>query len=529
MKNFRYPVVLPAVLSVAIISAAAKPGEGKAAPTAEQRAEERASLKRAVMPEKELLIRDLNVVESARTVYPGPFSFGALMEGLEGNNAQKKAPDLVRAWLDTWRTDQKVNGDTVPARAAILEKIIQPWQEKDGYDPTSGKPWMPNFANAPFRLLAIVNRLDLAGRQITRTLEKDAAEARDQMELTIFEQGIKSQPIPLPKGIAGVVSPEGEGASYYGNPLQLATGEGRFVFAVLDKNGEPLPGDFTVILEYPLITPVGSGVSPEQSIRDWAMGWHELGKFDSFDESYLAALEKLTNRFSNAGNRVPNSNGITLRIRTNEKSLGPIREMREFTVKTGTEITPAPVASTPREIFNQPKSVEQSLMNDFLAGHGAALAKGTEAFPGKFTLAVKGADRKDPTRNPAANLLPVMAGACTAPEQTPAFFWTFEGIRDNAVRREFSMQTCNGCHGGETNTADGLHVKPRRAGEIAAVSDFLRAGKLNVADPAKPRDKVIYHELDDRAELLTALIQPKSRKRDRELLEIANRRRNRGH
>ena len=308
MKNFRYPAVLPAVLSVAILSAAAKPGDEMTVSAAEQRAEERAALKRTVVPEKELLIRDLNVVESSRTVYPGPFSFGALMEGLEGNNAEKKAPDIVRAWLDTWRTDQKVNGDTVAARASILEKVIQPWQEKDGYDPASGKPWMPNFANAPFRLLAIVNRLDLAGRQITRTLEKDAAEARDQMELTIFEQGIKSQPIPLPKGIASVLPPEGEGASYYGNPLQLATGEGRFVFAVLDKDGEPLPGDFTVILEYPLTSPIGAGVGPEVSIRDWAMAWHELGKFDSFNEAYLTALEKITNRFSNAGNRVPNSN-----------------------------------------------------------------------------------------------------------------------------------------------------------------------------------------------------------------------------
>ena len=524
MKISRTAVALPIAFVAVLMSAEAKP-----TPTAEERAAERSSLKRAVVPEKELLIRDLNVVESARSVYPGPFSFGALMEGLEGNNAQKKAPDLVRAWLDTWRKDQEVNGDTVPARAAILEKIIQPWQEKDGYDPSAGKPWMPNLANAPFRLLAIVNRLDLAGRQITRTLEKAAAVAKDQMELTIFEQGIKSQAIPLPKGIASVLVPEGGGGGYTGNPLQLATGEGRFVFAVLDKNGDPLPGDFTVILEYPLISPVTAGVSTDEALRQWAMDWHELGKFDSFDEPYLAALEKLTARFSNPGNRTPVSNGMTLRIRTNEKSLGPIREMREFTVKTGDDIIPAPVASTPREIFNKPKSSEQALLNDFLAGHGAAVVTGKEAFPSKFTLTLKGADRKDPTRNPAANLLPVMAGACTVPEQTPAFFWSFGGIRDNAVRREFSMQTCNGCHGGETNTADGLHVKPRRAGEIAAVSDFLKAGKLNVADPAKPRDKVIYHELDDRVELLTALIQPKSRKRDRELLEIANRRRNRGH
>src|SRR5262245_27520816 len=38
-------------------------------------------------------------------------------------------------------------------------------------------------------------------------------------------------------------------------------------------------------------------------------------------------------------------------------------------------------------------------------------------------------------------------------------FWQAAGITDNDARFHFSLNTCNGCHAGETGTAS-THIKP---------------------------------------------------------------------
>lgn len=114
---------------------------------------------------------------------------------------------FVRNWLAHWETHQVVNGFTVPARPFITQGVIGPWpKHPDG---------RLDLTKAPLRLLAIVNRLDL----------------RD-----------------LSLGSAG---------------------EGRFVFGVLDANGNPT--QFTVILEYDLPT------QTQADVLTWARRWHALG------------------------------------------------------------------------------------------------------------------------------------------------------------------------------------------------------------------------------------------------------------
>jgi hypothetical protein len=55
-----------------------------------------------------------------------------------------------------WETAQQVNDQSVLERLQIRNKIIIPWEN------ASGGPHAPlNLAKAPFRLLAIVNRIDL--------------------------------------------------------------------------------------------------------------------------------------------------------------------------------------------------------------------------------------------------------------------------------------------------------------------------------------------------------------------------------
>ena len=40
------------------------------------------------------------------------------------------------------------------------------------------------------------------------------------------------------------------------------------------------------------------------------------------------------------------------------------------------------------------------------------------------------------------------------------------------ARHKFSLNTCNGCHGGETQTGF-LHVFPRSPGQVSSLSGFL--------------------------------------------------------
>ncbi len=224
----------------------------------------------SVDPAKELLIRDLSVVnDPVRTNWTGSLTdpadgawhFGRLMANMAGD---RDVSDFIRRWLANWESDRAVNGFVVPNRRnAIRQKIIDAW------------PKLPNGkldpAKAPFRLLAIVNRMDL--------------------------RNVRS-----------------------GN-----AGEGRFVFGALDPQGAAL--HFTVILEYKLLA------STQGEALRWAEDWHALGALTGPD--FNSALQALSDRFTgkDIAPRRPNGSAIS-QVRTNEVSLGNTNlwEMREHVV-----------------------------------------------------------------------------------------------------------------------------------------------------------------------------------------------------
>jgi Concanavalin A-like lectin/glucanases superfamily len=144
---------------------------------------------------RELMLTDLSIVEDPiRTTWTGPpsdprtgaWTFATLMENLAPT--PEAAPAMVQQLVNTWLTDQTVNGFTVAARPEIQALVIDPWPKtSDG---------ALDLTQAPLRLSAIVNRLDV------RNLDQGKA------------------------------------------------GEGRFVFGVLDQFGNPQ--QFTLIVEYAL-------------------------------------------------------------------------------------------------------------------------------------------------------------------------------------------------------------------------------------------------------------------------------------
>jgi hypothetical protein len=110
----------------------------------------------AVRPSRELMVIDPAVVDDpARTAYPGPWSFGRLLERVSSQPAG--APAMVQRFFETWLADQTVNGFIVPARRSIRPTLLDPW-------PRDAAGAL-DLSRAPLRLLAIVNRMDLRGPQ----------------------------------------------------------------------------------------------------------------------------------------------------------------------------------------------------------------------------------------------------------------------------------------------------------------------------------------------------------------------------
>ena len=131
------------------------------------------------------------------------------------------------------------------------------------------------MAKAPFRLLAIVNRLDLR-----KTDDGD-----------------------------------------------FHAGEGRFVFGLVDVESGCMPREFVVIFEY------GQPAATVAEIQDWAHAWHGLSAH-GFGPDYNESLEAVTHGFTGPGADPSKPNGSSInQIRTNEIVLDGPWELREFRVE----------------------------------------------------------------------------------------------------------------------------------------------------------------------------------------------------
>jgi Concanavalin A-like lectin/glucanases superfamily len=237
----------------------------------------------SIRPRRELEIRDVSVVDDpVRTGPGGAWTFGKLMENMAAT--PDAAPAMVEALLSTWLTDQPVNGFTVAARPLMQDLILSPFpRTPDG---------QLDLSRAPFRLLAIANRIDL--------------------------QDLTSN----------------------------SAGEGRFVFGVLDPFGNPL--QLTMIVEYNI------PASSAQDVTDLANAWHGLSALPFPSEAYNAALQAVTERFT-ARNAAPGRvNGSALgQIRSNDFFTLGEWEFREFHLSAATgQLQPAALALTPDRSFN---------------------------------------------------------------------------------------------------------------------------------------------------------------------------------
>ncbi|HSR95894.1 MAG TPA: LamG domain-containing protein, partial [Kofleriaceae bacterium] len=249
-----------------------------------------------VSSQRELMIIDPSVVDDGvRTSFDpassdsrnGVWTFKHLIEAMAPS--PDAAPSMVETILAGFTRAQVINGFTVEARPGMHSLVLDRWpRTPDG---------ALDLAQAPLRLLAIVNRFDL----------------RD-----------------LSHGDAG---------------------EGRFVFGFIDPDFPDFLLQATMIFEYKL------PAATEADVLDWAASFHALGP-QRFGESYNAALQQITERFVRRGARPDHVNGSALNaVRTNEVSFAtahnPVWQMRTFELSPSTgQLAPALLALTPDRSFN---------------------------------------------------------------------------------------------------------------------------------------------------------------------------------
>src|SRR5216684_4840181 len=98
-----------------------------------------AALSQGIVQEKELILRDLSVLEDPdRTSDPctsglATWSFGVLMSRIAAQAGADDAPAFVLRWLRTWDEDQDVHGFVVPSQN-MNGVITSRWLRDSGGD-----------------------------------------------------------------------------------------------------------------------------------------------------------------------------------------------------------------------------------------------------------------------------------------------------------------------------------------------------------------------------------------------------------
>ena len=379
----------------------------------------------------------------------GAWAFARLVTEMANTPLTGVQPkDFLMNWLKTWAGNQLVNGDQVAARAGI-SVIINNWKA------LSGGTFDIKFA--PFKLIAIVNRVDLRGNS-------------------------------------------GYG---FGNP-----GEGRFVFCAIDASCHVFQNirPFMVIFEYGI---------PKHSCADlkaYAQQWYNLKTLTVGTPAYNTALQAITDQFTLANTSPSKPNGSSInQVRSNEFGLGVLPwELREFNVDSATHLLKnVTVKQEPQDTFNRISPLTNPAFVQVMA---AFVNSNTAAFEAnRYTI-------------PATTGGKNFAGGKAHTENAGSYHWDGSAtagpqfITSDSARFMLSINTCSGCHGGEGNTGNFMHVAPGAApgGVPAVLSKFLTgnpafsSSPFLVTDPAgrpagSPRVRG-FNDLERRALDLEAFV-----------------------
>jgi hypothetical protein len=456
---------------------------------------------------KSLFITDISVTEDpVRTFNPcsgvgnpnGAWTFKTLMANMANQPVTGNSVDkFTQEWLDTWMkgtprltpgtTNPVVNTQVLDSRvhpvtplttqaSSIMHTVIRPWLRAAAASPglvidsltTSSNYWKTVWNRlvlrgfdvmkfAPFKFTAVVNRIDLS---------------------TIVASG---------GGYGGTTSTVTNG------------GEGRFVFSIIKDPAsncstavssltQPFVG-FNVIFEY------GIPIFDCAGLLNFQNMWRDLSDLP-FGANFNELLEKITNVFTAANANPKAKNGSALnQLRTNEianSSLiggGPFWQLREF-VLTGNLLQNTTTKLEPMAKFNGASLppittgntvADISTLAGFINSNTAAIQANNYTVP--LTVAANG------TPGTAVNFLAGRADLRSPSAISTNHHWNGSGssgattfVTDDSARFMFSLNTCTGCHGGETQTVFthvryigfGHNITPTSlSGGLRDISSFL--------------------------------------------------------
>jgi hypothetical protein len=418
-----------------------------------------------INPQKSLLLRSLPIIEdSGRTHNPcGPiannnplkaWTFGHLMQQMSIGSGLS-ASQFTEQWLNHWKVQQQVLDstnsitlDSVSAAAAanMDALVINPWRQRSGGGAL-------NLSIAPFRLLAIVNRPDLAL------------------------------------------------SSYTGGPGNNG-GELRFVFGLMEardqnNDGDALDvGDTCQVTEMAVIFEYGVPIRSCQGIKTWANDWVSLSGLLPGDPAFNDQLELLTESVvkNGAAPTKPNQNALN-QLRTNEIDLTGIWQFREFHITTGSgPLLQALTVNNPRE--HQAAFTATGLTPAPINLNGSPLL--LSEIQNNLTDIVNG----DYSVQETSAGFPFQGGASSYNINTS---WDHPGLStapELTARFKFSLNTCSSCHTGETDTTF-YHIRPTPPGSPPVLSGFLLNNPHNVVDVRMIPHQ--FNEMDNRKQALSTL------------------------
>lgn len=372
------------------------------------------------------------------------WTFGWLMTVMAGqaDPTSLTARQFVANWLHSFEVPQTIGGNVVQPRIKIDPAFIDPWVVASGCP--SGSPIVGpgacslDLKKAPFRLLAIVNRIDQSGFS-------------------------------------------------YGKPQ--VPGELRFVFGALNSTPQaPNNGvlQSVVILEYKFPN--------TKSDFTWATQLHGLSSLSlpstppasPATTTFADSLQGITDLVSGPGAQAgkPNNGSVIGQVRTNEIDFDGNAlkqwEMRQFGLPcaSGTcQLAEVAVDQTPPSSENNSGTI-----NDFLVNNQTTLANSSHVVP----AALLGGSSLSPPGNGA--VIWEWPNPVTSP---------LPGISPPDIRHNFGFSTCNGCHYAETANNSRFHIGPRQATGTAPLSPFLGIlGALSSGDGANPDNMMTVDDPD---------------------------------
>ncbi|MBS1690529.1 MAG: hypothetical protein JSS96_17485, partial [Bacteroidetes bacterium] len=381
----------------------------------------------------------------------GIYTFGTVMSNIANTGVTGIHPkDLIKSWLKNYTIPVTVNGQTIGARPYVIDFLIAPWLHKAG---VSGTIDMTNWEslwnaaneneilyNAPFKLTAIVNRIDLRGN-------------------SGYSPGLHN------------------------------TGETRFIFSLVDPyagippiqcNNNFACLDFLDWKGMNIIFEFGNVQTNICQVRSFAQQWLALSSLTLGSNDYKTALENITRTVLNAGGAPGKINGSAInRIRTNERIFDNAGksssswmysdwEFRQFELDaTSGLFVQVPLTNTPVNSANATQDLsysptiplttaDQNNLINWVFSSPANLARvhnGTHSMPNTYGgLPLKSGGARVDAEYTHFWDLNWFATASDAPNYGPYIPVDPNSVYYKQVRQQLSLNTCSGCHNGETKT-----------------------------------------------------------------------------